>query len=75
MLMKYDVYSLFFIQTLFTSGERYCPMLEDEGGADLLRRMIVDPESNKHVVEISKDILKLGRENKAQSKKKKESQR
>lgn len=50
-------------------------MLEDEGGADLLRRMIVDPDSNKHVVQISKDILKIGRENKAQSLKKKESQR
>lgn len=71
-----QLWAVWAIQHVCTkNGERYCPMLEDEGGADLLRRMIVDPESNKHVVEISKDILKLGRENKAQSKKKKESQR
>jgi hypothetical protein len=50
-------------------------MLEDEGGADILRQMISSPNSNRHVVQISKDILTIGRENKAQAKKKRDSKR
>ena len=50
-------------------------MLEDEGGADILRQMISSPTSNRHVVQISKDILTIGRENKALAKKKRESKR
>ena len=57
------------------SGDRYCPMLEEEGGADILRQLISNPESNKHVVQISKDILALGRENRAQAQKKRENSR
>ena len=50
-------------------------MLEEEGGADILRQMINNPESNKHVVQIAKDILDLSRENRAQAQKKRENKR
>lgn len=42
-------------------GSRYCPMLEKEGGADIMLELINNPSTDENVVSIAQKILAFGK--------------
>lgn len=42
-------------------GTRYCPMLEKEGGTDIMMELINNPGTDENVVSIAEKILAFGK--------------
>lgn len=42
-------------------GTRYCPMLEKEGGTDIMMELINNPGTDENVISIAEKILAFGK--------------
>ncbi|KAK3092105.1 hypothetical protein FSP39_025250 [Pinctada imbricata] len=58
-----QLWAVWAIQHVCTkNSERYCPMLEKEGGADILRELVTDKSTNNDVSYIAEKILQFGKD-------------
>ncbi|XP_069126204.1 protein zyg-11 homolog B-like [Argopecten irradians] len=58
-----QLWAVWAIQHVCTkNGDRYCLMLEEEGGSEILQQMIENPETNPDVKNLSINIIALSKE-------------